>query len=111
MSACQQSTYNQRSFSKTCHPDPHPYVKQYGSREMVTLIEAVTASGFVYPPFLITGGKVHTANFFRNLDKEKHSDILIAKSAKGWTEDKLGMEWLQRIYKPYSQKFISPGEK
>ena len=78
---------------------------------MVTLIEAVTASGFVYPPFLITGGKVHTANFFRNLDKEKHSDILIAKSAKGWTDDELGMEWLQRIYKPYSRKLISPGEK
>ena len=61
---------------------------------MVTLIEAVTASGFVYPPFLITKGKVHTANFFRNLDKEKHFGILTAKSAKGWTDDELGMEWL-----------------
>ena len=27
----------------------NPYVKQYGSREMVTLFEAITASGFVYP--------------------------------------------------------------
>ena len=89
----------------------NPYVKQHGSREMVTLIEAVTASGFVYPPFLITKGKVHTANFFRNLDKKKHSDILIAKSAKGWTDDELGMEWLRRVYEPYSRKLISPGEK
>ena len=52
---------------------------------MVTLIEAVTASGFVYPPFLITKGKVHMANFFRDLDKAEHSDILITKSPKGWT--------------------------
>ena len=64
---------------------------------MVTLIEAVTASGFVCPPFLITRGKVHMANFFQNIDKEKHSDILIAKSAK-WTDDELDMEWLQCIY-------------
>ena len=63
----------------------NPYIKQRGSREMVTLIEAVTASGFVYPPFLITKGKVHMANFFRDLDKAEHSDILITKSPKGWT--------------------------
>ena len=50
------------------------------------------------------------ANFFRNIDKEKHSDILIAKSAK-WTDDELGMEWLQCIYEPYSRKLISPDEK
>ena len=56
-------------------------------------------------------GKVHMADFFQNLDKEKHSDIPIAKSAKGWTDDELGMEWLQRIYEPYSRKLISPGEK
>ena len=43
----------------------NPHIKQHGSREMVTLIEAVTASGFVYPPFLITKWKVHIANFFR----------------------------------------------
>ena len=78
---------------------------------MVTLIEAVTVSGFVYCPFFIMKGKVYTANFFRNLDKEKHSDILIAKSAKGWTDDELSMEWLQCIYELYSRKLISPGEK
>ena len=89
----------------------NPHIKQHGSREMVTLIEAVTASGFVYPPFLITKGKVHMATFFRNLDKAEHSDILIAKSPKGWTDNELGMEWLQRIYEPYSRKLISPGEK
>ena len=89
----------------------NPYVKQHGSRKIVTFIEAVTASGFIYPPFLITKGKVHMANFFRNLDKEKHSDILIAKPAKGWMDDELGIEWFQHIYEPYSRKLISPGEK
>ena len=78
---------------------------------MVTLIEAVTASGFVSLPFLITEGKVHMANFFRSLDKVEHSDIIIAKSPKGWTDDELGMEWLRHIYEPYSRKLISPGEK
>ena len=50
-------------------------------------------------------GKVHAANFFRNLDKEEHPNILIAKSAKGWMD---GMEWLRRIY---SRKLISPAER
>ena len=89
----------------------NPHIRQHASREMATLIEAVTASGFVYPPFLITKGKVHMANFSRNLDKAEHSDIIIAKSPKGWTDDEFGMEWLQRIYEPYSRKLIFPGEK
>ena len=46
------------------------------------------------------------ANFFQNLDKEKPPNIPIAKSANGWTDDELGMEWLQRIYEPYSRKLI-----
>ena len=73
---------------------------------MVTLIEAVTATDFVYPPFLITKGKVHTANFFRSLDKEEHSGILIPKSPKGWTDDELGMEWLWHSYEPYSRSLL-----
>jgi len=38
----------------------HPYVKQDGKREMVTLMPAVSANGFLFPTFLITKGKVHT---------------------------------------------------
>ena len=53
------------------------YVKQHGSREMVTLIKAITASDFVYLPFLITKEKVHMASFFKNLDKKRYPDILI----------------------------------
>ena len=79
----------------------NPYVK-HGSREIDTINMAVTAPSFVYPPFLITKGKVYTANFFRNLDEKEHSGILIAESAKGWTRDGLGMEWLRRVYEPYS---------
>ena len=80
----------------------NPYIKQHGSREIDTITVAVTAPSFVYPPFLITKGKVYTANFFRNLDKKERSGIPIAESAKGWTGDELGMEWLRRVYEPYN---------
>ena len=87
-----------------------PYVRQDGTREMVTLIEAVTASGYIFPTFLITKGKQHTYGEFGNLRKED-SDIRFAKSTKGWTDDKFGYEWLCQVYEPYSRQWISGDEK
>ena len=90
----------------------NPYVKQHGEREMVTLVEAVTAHGYIFPTFLITKGKVHTYGSFGNLTPEDVKEqARFAKSPKGWTDDELGYYWLTEVYEPCSRKFIRPGEK
>ena len=89
----------------------NPYVKQHGEREMVTLVEAVTAHGYIFPTFLITKGKVHTYGSFENLAPEDVKEqARFAKSPKGWTDDELGYYWLTEVYEPCSRKFIRPGE-
>ena len=59
----------------------NPYVKQDGKHEMVTMMEAVSANGFVFPTFLITKGKVHTYGQFDNM-KEDDNNVRFGKSPK-----------------------------
>ena len=37
----------------------NPHVKQDGKRDFITALEAVSADGFVFPPYLIGKGSVH----------------------------------------------------
>jgi hypothetical protein len=87
-----------------------PYVRQHGKRELVTLVEAVSADGYVFPTFLITKGTVHTYGQFGNI-KEEDDEVHFGKSPKGWTDDELALHWLKEIYHPYSLKRIQRGEK
>ena len=79
----------------------NPYVKQDGKREMVTLVEAVSANGFLFPTFLFTKGKVHTYGQFGNV-KEDDKDVRFGKSPKGWKDEELGYYWLTDTYYPCS---------
>ena len=85
-------------------------VKQHGKREMVTLVEAVTAAGYIFPSLLITKGKIHTYGKFGNVTTEDYH-VRFAVSPKGWTDDELGYYWLTEIYDPYSkQQLQHPAE-
>ena len=81
----------------------NPYVKQDGKRQMVTLVEGVSANGFLFPTFFITKGKVYTDGQFGNV-KEDDKNVRFGKSPKGWTNEKLlvGYYWLTDIYHPCS---------
>ena len=65
-------------------------------REMVTLLEAVSADGYVFPTFLVTKGKVHTFGIFGNV-KDEDAEVRLAKSPKDWADDELGCHWLTDI--------------
>lgn len=89
----------------------NPFVKQHGAREMITLVGAVTVSGYVFLTFMITKGKVHTYGSFGNLKVEDlDADARLAKSPKAWTDDELGYYWLTEVYEPNSRKRITPGQ-
>jgi hypothetical protein len=68
---------------------------QPGNREWVTAIEAVNATGWALPPFLILAGKMHQAAWYQSLPE----DWVIALSDNGWTTDELGYEWIQHFNK------------
>jgi len=69
--------------------------KQPGNRKWVTTIEAVNARGWAIPPFIIFDGKLHLSTWY-------NTSILttwrIAVSDNGWTNDKLGLEWIQHFH-------------
>ena len=75
-----------------------PVTLQPGDREWVTSIECVNSSGWALPPMLIFAGKVHISTWYQNTEIPR--DWMIALSDNGWTNDKLGLEWVQTVFDP-----------
>ena len=79
----------------------NPRVTQDGSREMITVIESVNASGFVLPPFIIYKGTGHYMGWYQFIEPEEAS---FAYSSKGWTDEKLALRWLKDIFEFKTQR-------
>lgn len=71
--------------------------KQPGNREWVTAIQAVNATGWTVPPFIIVQGKYHLSSWYENSPLPK--DWVIATSENGWTTNEIGLEWIQHFDK------------
>ena len=71
-------------------------------------MEAASADGFVFPPYLILKGSVHIFDWYKHVEEE---DKLArwAVSPKGWTDSKIGYDWLTMVYDPISRARC-PGE-
>ena len=69
-----------------------PLGVQPGDREWVTLIAAISAGGWVAPPFLIFKAKHHDQAWYYN-----PKDWRIGVSNNGWTTNELGIAWLQHF--------------
>jgi hypothetical protein len=61
----------------------------------VTAIEAVNAKGWAIPPFIIFEGKLHQMTWYQTSIPETWR---IAVSDSRWTNDKLGLEWIQHFH-------------
>jgi uncharacterized protein YndB with AHSA1/START domain len=74
-------------------------VLQDGSREWVTLLATVCADGTALPPGIIYQSDNSTlqAPWVAEIDTEKH-DCFISSSPSGWTNNKLGLAWLQQVF-------------
>jgi len=77
---------------------------QDGNRELITVIVTICGDRSVLPPLVIYKGAKRYMGWFQLLDKDSEAgDYLFAISPKGWTNCKLGMEWLKhfnRVTKP-----------
>jgi hypothetical protein len=72
-----------------------PKAIQPGNREWVTVIAAINAAGWSVPPFLIFAGKYHLSAWYE--EAEIPRDWAIAVSDNGWTNSKLGVDWLKHF--------------
>jgi hypothetical protein len=75
----------------------HPKTIQPGNREWVTAIAAINALGWAIPPYIIFAGKTHLSAWYEGDDIP--GDWPIGLSDNGWTNDKLGLEWLKHFDK------------
>jgi hypothetical protein len=69
-------------------------------REMITVIEMVSASGYFLPPMNIYKGKPHYKGW---ISLVKVGDkAFFAVSDKGWTSRCLGLDYLTKSFEPNS---------
>lgn len=73
-----------------------PFLIQPGNREWVTTIECVNFKGWVLPPSIIFKGKVHIEGWYE--DNALSPDWRIEVSDNGWTNDEIGLRWLQKLF-------------
>jgi hypothetical protein len=79
-----------------------PKSVQPGNREWITVIQAINAEGQSIAPFVIGSGQYHLANWYRECDLP--GDWVIATSPNGWTDNKLGLEWLKHFDRSTSKR-------
>jgi hypothetical protein len=79
------------------------YIVQDGSREWVSLIECISTSGRLLPPWIIFKGKQHQKVWYDSLKKGGNADGFIALSSNGWTDNELGLEWLKQCFEPHTR--------
>jgi hypothetical protein len=75
------------------------------NREWVTVIGAICADGTHLPPAVIFSADSERvqANWVHDIDPEIHN-IRFSVSQSGWTNDDLGVAWLEQVFEPGTSK-------
>jgi hypothetical protein len=68
-------------------------VIQLGSCEWVTIIQGVSAAGYLLLPFVIFAGSVLINTWFEDLPR----DWILEVSPNGWTNNQLALAWLEHF--------------
>jgi len=89
-----------------CRGQKNPQYTQDGNREMVTVIECISADGRVIPPMDIYKGSRHLLGWHAGMqDKEQAT---FAWSTTGLTDNELGLEWAEQNFEKYTTKMCVP---
>jgi len=85
----------------------NPHYTQDGNRKIVTVtIECIAADGRVIPPMYLYKGGKHLLGWHAGVqDKEQAT---FAWSTKGWTDNVLGLEWVEQNFEKYTIKMFVP---
>lgn len=71
---------------------------QDGNREIITVIETVSAAGVVLPPMIIYKGQAHYKGWTALVQAGDRAFFAI--SDKGWTSRSIGIEYMTRNFEP-----------
>jgi hypothetical protein len=74
-----------------------PRTKQPGNREWVSVIHAVSTTGWVLPPYIIVKGKYHLLPWYEN--GQMPPEWRVHPSENGWTTNEIGLDWLKHFDK------------
>ena len=80
----------------------HTRRKQDSKREMITVIETISAAGAVLPPTIIYKGKAHYKGWKALV--EVGDEAFFAVSDKGWTSCSIGLDYLTGSFDPHTSK-------
>ncbi|KNB16583.1 hypothetical protein FOXG_21712 [Fusarium oxysporum f. sp. lycopersici 4287] len=80
-------------------PEAQGFLKGSQTRNWTSFIEAVTADGRALVPGIIFKGKELQKQWFLEEFKQI-ADWYYITSPNGWTDDHIGIEWLERVYLP-----------
>lgn len=83
------------------------FIVQPGTRELVTIIECVSALGELLPPLIIFKAKQHQEKWAQL--EGNRVDWNYALSNKGWTDNELGLEWM-KLFEKASKHLVDEGE-
>ncbi len=77
-----------------------------GSREWVTVLEAVSAAGKSLPACIVWKGSYHLVG--RYIPGRGQPGTRLARTPNGWTSNELALEWLQLYFEPLTKpKYVS----
>jgi len=80
-----------------------PKATQPGNRNWVTVIEGISASGWLLPATIIFEGKVHQSSWYRTGIPH---DWVIGLSENGWTDKVLSYKWLTEVFDKHTRNRI-----
>jgi len=69
---------------------------QDGFREWVTVIETISGNGEMLRPMIINKGQADYMGWYAKLKKTDTATFGV--SEKGWSNEKLGLQWLQEVF-------------
>ena len=81
-----------------------PKAVQQGNREWVTVIQGINATGWAIPPHIIFAGKHHLSAWYK--EGSTPHNWAISVSENGWTNNELGIEWLEHFDKHTKRRVV-----
>ena len=96
---------SKRIFDKVLHGKKHFKQSLHdGNREWVTLLATICGDGSVLPPGIIyaAAGRAVQASWVASIDKKIH-DVHFTTSPNGWTNNDLGLTWLEQVFDRYTK--------
>ncbi|THV07191.1 CENP-B protein [Dendrothele bispora CBS 962.96] len=78
-----------------------------GDRELVTIIECISADGTPIHPSLVFKGTRRDLTW----GAENYCNASISHSVKGWTDQEIGFKWIQRDFEPATRKKLNSDDE